>query len=68
MNSGDGSRSYDSMIEREAEFLAGALLVPRPMARGVIVRKAPIALAAARIGISEQMPNYRTQVTGARRG
>ena len=67
VNSGDGTRSYTSMLEREAEHLGGALLVPRPMAVGVVRRGRPLAAAAAEIGVSEQMLQYRIQVTGARR-
>lgn len=64
---GDGNRSYDSQIEREAEFLAGALLVSRPMARGVVVRGESLEAASSRLGVSEQMLRYRIQVTGANR-
>lgn len=63
----NGDRTYESIIEQEANYLAGALLVPGPMARGIVKRGTPISEAAASIGVSSEMMKYRLQVTGALR-
>jgi Zn-dependent peptidase ImmA (M78 family) len=56
--------SCDSEEEQEANWLAGCLLLPRPL----LVRAARAGLDAAaiadRFAVSEQMANYRLRATG----
>lgn len=60
-----GERSFDAEIEAEANWLAGALLVSEQAALHIARRKMPINLAASEYQVSEQMMQYRLNVTGA---
>lgn len=60
----DGSRSHNGEIEAEANFLGGALLLPK--AAAFYVMKHGLKSQARNIyGISNQMLNYRLGVSGA---
>lgn len=61
----DGQRTRDSGIEAEANFLAGALLIPNEAAIH-IVRQALDATAQDIYGVSAQMLEFRLRVSGAR--
>jgi Zn-dependent peptidase ImmA (M78 family) len=57
-------RTHDRNQEDEADWLAGCLLLPRPVVMSV-KRKRQTALEAAReYGVSVDMLNYRLNVTG----
>ncbi len=61
-----GCRIWDQVIEEEATWLAGVLLVPESAALIIARRGTPLAVAAAEFGVSEQMMDWRLNVTGAR--
>ncbi|MGQ4479370.1 ImmA/IrrE family metallo-endopeptidase [Streptomyces sp. SAS_276] len=60
-----GCRLWDQDIEDEAQFLSGALLVPEDAALVIARGRFTKPEAAARFGVSEQMIQYRLNVTGA---
>ncbi|QFQ98084.1 ImmA/IrrE family metallo-endopeptidase [Streptomyces phaeolivaceus] len=60
-----GCRLWDQDIEDEAQFLAGVLLVPEDAALAIARGRFAKPEAAARFGVSEQMIQYRLNVTGA---
>ena len=60
----DGERSRDGGIEAEANFLAGALLIPNEAALHIV--STGLGSNAQRLyGVSEQMLTYRLGVSGA---
>lgn len=61
-----GCRLWNQDIEDEATWLAGALLLTEDAALWIARNGTSISVAAERFGISEQMVNYRLNVTGAR--
>lgn len=61
----EGARIHDGGIEAEANFLAGALLLPNEAAVH-IVRNRLEHLARDRYGVSPQMLEFRLRVSGAR--
>ncbi|MGH3766264.1 MAG: ImmA/IrrE family metallo-endopeptidase [Pseudonocardiaceae bacterium] len=61
-----GCRLWDQEVEDEADWLAGVLLVPEDAAVAVARDWLPEADAALHFGVSEQMLNYRLNITGAR--
>lgn len=62
----EGERVRDGGIEAEANFLAGALLLPNEAAV-YIVRAGLVASAQNIYGVSSQMLNYRLRISGALR-
>jgi Zn-dependent peptidase ImmA (M78 family) len=64
---GRGCRSWNSQIEEEANYLAGALLIPGKAARWAAKRGMDIAAAARHFGCSEPMARWRMGVSGAAR-
>jgi hypothetical protein len=62
----DGNRMHDGGIEAEANFLAGALLIPNEAAIH-IVGHGIISQAQRLYGVSSAMLNYRLRVSGAHR-
>lgn len=62
---GRGCRSWNSQIEGEADYLAGALLVPGKAARWAAKCGMDIATAASHFGCSEPMARWRMGVSGA---
>jgi Zn-dependent peptidase ImmA (M78 family) len=64
---GAGCRNWDQILEGEAEWLAGALLITEEAAL-VIVRGGMTLEATARMyGVSEPMVRFRVNMTGARK-
>ena len=59
-----GERAHDGGIEAEANFLAGALLIPNEAAIH-IVRQGIIPTAQSVYGVSQPMLEYRLRVSGA---
>lgn len=60
----DGERARDGAIEAEANFLAGALLIPNEAALHIV--STGLMSAAQRLyGVSEPMLTYRLRVSGA---
>jgi IrrE N-terminal-like domain len=59
-----GERTRDGGIEAEANFLAGALLIPNEAAIQ-IVRQGLVSAAQKIYGVSQPMLDYRLRVTGA---
>lgn len=58
-------RKHDSGIEAEANFLAGALLIPNEAARRIVsTRMSPVA-AQQEYGVSADMLEYRLRMSGA---
>jgi hypothetical protein len=60
-----GCRTWQADAEDEAQWLAGVLLITDEAAVAVARRNIPINLAASRYGVSEQMVQYRLNMTGA---
>lgn len=63
---GDGARHFDQLVEAEAHFLGGALLVTNEAAYR-IARYGLEGSAAAVYGVSQSMLQYRLQISGARK-
>lgn len=61
-----GCRLWDQEVEDEADWLAGVLLVPEDAAIAVARGWLSEADAAVHFSVSEQMLNYRLNITGAR--
>ncbi|MHB8294317.1 MAG: ImmA/IrrE family metallo-endopeptidase [Acidimicrobiales bacterium] len=61
-----GCRLWNQNIEDEAQWLTGALLVTEDAALWITRSGMSSAGAASHFGVSEQMINYRLNVTGAR--
>ena len=61
-----GCRIWHDEIEAEADFLAGALLVPEWAAVQIVRRRMSQGSAARDFGVSLRMIDYRINVTGAR--
>lgn len=60
----DGSRSYNGDVEAEANFLSGALLLPK--AAAIYILKHRLTSQARSIyGISAKMLEYRLRISGA---
>jgi len=59
--------SCDVDQEEEANWLAGCLLLPRPLLMSCLLRRMDEAAIATSHGVSEQMVTYRINVTGVRR-
>lgn len=62
-----GCRVWDTVIENEANFLAGALLVTDTAAVNIARQGIPVHEAARMYGVSPKLITYRLNVTGARR-
>jgi len=62
-----GCRDWDPMVEQEAEWLAGALLISEEAALSIVRLGLTIDQAAARYGVSRAMIQFRLNVTGARK-
>jgi Zn-dependent peptidase ImmA (M78 family) len=62
-----GCRIWRDEVEEEAQWLAGVLLITEETAVAVARSNLPIAAAATRYGVSEQMMQYRLNMTGAYR-
>lgn len=62
-----GCRNWNADLEDEADFLAGALLVPAKAAWWIAKRKLPFAVAAQKYGCSQDVIRWRVNVTGAGR-
>ena len=60
-----GCRIWRDEVEEEAQWLAGVLLITEETAVAMARRSIPIAEAASRYGVSEQMMRYRLNITGA---
>jgi IrrE N-terminal-like domain len=60
-----GERARDGGVEAEANFLAGALLIPNE-ASIHIVRQGLVSAAQGVYGVSQPMLDYRLRVSGAR--
>lgn len=61
-----GCRRWDQRMESEADWLAGALLVPRPAALRIVRQSTPIHEAASAYGVSTSLLQWRLNQTGAR--
>ncbi len=62
---GIGCREWDSELEEEANWLAGALLVSYEAAVSVALNRTAIEDAARKYGVSTQMMRFRVNVSGA---
>lgn len=60
-----GCRNWNQDIEDEANWLAGVLLVPESVALHIASRGWPLAEAAERYEVSEEMIRWRLNMTGA---
>ncbi|MXY59249.1 MAG: ImmA/IrrE family metallo-endopeptidase [Chloroflexi bacterium] len=62
---GDLSRRADSLVEAEAAYLGGCILVPNEAAHRLAYNGVDVATAARVYGVSEDMVRYRLSVSGA---
>jgi len=62
-----GCRRWDQMMEREADWLAGELLVPRQAALEIVRKNRDVRLSALHYGVSEAMMKWRLNHSGARK-
>jgi hypothetical protein len=62
----DGQRNWDSDLEREAEWLGGALLISDEAAIAIVRRQLSDDAAAEEFCVSQSMLTFRLRVTGAR--
>lgn len=62
-----GCRVWDSEIEEEADWLAAAMLVTEEAAVQIARSGRDLRAAARALGVSQQMLQFRLNVTGARR-
>jgi Zn-dependent peptidase ImmA (M78 family) len=60
----DGKRLWNGRMEEEADWLAGALLVPRDGALALMKRGATISSGADHYGVSEPLFRWRINQTG----
>jgi Zn-dependent peptidase ImmA (M78 family) len=60
-----GCRVWNADLEDEANFQAGALLIPHTAAWGIAKRKKSLAVAAAEYGCSQEVVRMRLNLTGA---
>lgn len=60
-------REYDQPKEREADWLAGALLLPRGALLAIAHRNLDDKTVSREYGVSRQMLRFRLNVTGVRR-
>ena len=61
-----GCRNWDPVLEGEAQYLAGALLITEEAALQIARSGLSLDAAAVRFGVSSAMVQYRINVTGAR--
>ena len=64
---GDLGRESDSLIEAEAAYLGGCLLIPNEAAHRLAALRVDVGSAARRYGVSEDMIWYLLRVSGALR-
>lgn len=62
----DGERNWNSELEAEADWLAGALLISDEAAIGIVQRGLSLGDAAREYSTSALMVKFRLNVTGAR--
>ena len=61
-----GCRDWDPVVEAEANWLAGALLISEEAALLIVRQRLTLDEAANRYGVSKPMVTFRLNVTGAR--
>ena len=66
VDSCSGCREFDTVVENEASFLAGSLLIPNVAARHILRTGMDIDEVLSRYGVSRQMLDWRLNVSGAR--
>ena len=64
---GDLGRESDSLVEAEAAYLGGCLLVPNEAAHRLAALRVDVGSAARNYRVSEDMIKYRLRVSGALR-
>jgi Zn-dependent peptidase ImmA (M78 family) len=60
-----GCRHWNEIIEQEAEFLSGALLITERAAMHIVLNNIPLDHAAHRYGVSVSLLRYRLNMVGA---
>jgi Zn-dependent peptidase ImmA (M78 family) len=63
---GDGCRQFDPVLEKEANELGFALLIPKRAALRIIESRMGMELACATYGVSAQLLRYRISITNAK--
>lgn len=58
-------RDFDSEKEQEADWLAGAILIPKKAAQNIVFSDMTLPQAAIQYGVSLKMLKYRLNVSGA---
>jgi len=61
-----GCRDWDPVLEEEAEWLAGSLLISDEAALHIVRTEMSLDEAQAHYGVSKKMLQFRLNVTGAR--
>jgi len=62
-----GCRVWNQIIEDEAAWLSGCLLVTEEIAMAIARRTMTVQTAAIRLGVSTRMVNFRVNAVGARK-
>ena len=60
-----GCRVWDGIIEQEAAYLGGALLVPQEATKFIACRRLTMQAAAFEYGVSAKLMTYRMRITAA---
>ena len=63
---GMSCRNFDQQQESEANFLAGCVLITNEAARRIVMSGMSLDTAKEQYGVSDQMLQYRLNVSGAR--
>ena len=66
LSAGMGCRNFDQQQESEANFLAGCVLITNEAARRIVMSSMSPDTAREYHGVSDQMLQYRLNVSGAR--
>lgn len=61
-----GRRDWNGQQEREADWLAGCLLIPQAATHAAAIRSDTDAEVSAAFGVSEKLATWRMNATGAR--
>lgn len=61
-----GCREWNPVVEEEAEWLNGGLLVPEEAAMSIVRRQLTVPEAAATYGVTSKLMSFRINITGAR--
>lgn len=62
---GDGCRNFDAVLEKEANELGFAILIPKRAALHIVESRVPIDSVCVEYGVSRKLLTYRIKITDA---